>query len=78
MDVDELEAWLVAGQRIVELQDGLLKAHAELERRATHDALTGIRNRGGLLEILGRELGHSIRTNRPRASCFSTSTTSRR
>ena len=62
VDVDELEAWLVAGQRIVELQDGLLKAHAELERRATHDALTGIRNRGSMLEILGRELRRSIRT----------------
>jgi diguanylate cyclase (GGDEF)-like protein len=62
VDVDELEAWLVAGQRIVELQDGLLKAHAELERRATHDALTGIRNRGSLMEILGRELRRSIRT----------------
>ena len=62
VDVDELEAWLVAGQRIVELQDRLLKAHAELERRATHDALTGVRNRGSLLEILGRELRRSIRT----------------
>jgi diguanylate cyclase (GGDEF)-like protein len=62
VDVDELEAWLVAGQRIVELQDGLLKAHAELERRATHDALTGVRNRGSLLEILGRELRRSLRT----------------
>ncbi len=62
VDVDELEAWLVAGQRIVELQDGLLKAHAELERRATHDSLTGIRNRAGTLEILGRELRRSIRT----------------
>ena len=62
VDVDELEAWLVAGQRIVELQDGLLKAHAELERRATHDALTGIRNRGSLMEIIGRELRRSIRT----------------
>jgi len=62
VDVDELEAWLVAGQRIVELQDGLLKAHAELERRATHDALTGVRNRGSLMEILGRELRRSIRT----------------
>jgi diguanylate cyclase (GGDEF)-like protein len=62
VDVDELEAWLVAGQRIVELQDRLLKAHAELERRATHDALTGVRNRGSMVEILGRELKRSIRT----------------
>ena len=45
VDPDELEAWLVAGQRIVELQDRMLKIQAELERRATHDVLTGARNR---------------------------------
>jgi diguanylate cyclase (GGDEF)-like protein len=44
------------------LQDGLLKAHAELERRATHDALTHVRNRGSMLEILAREIRRSIRT----------------
>jgi diguanylate cyclase (GGDEF)-like protein len=65
VDADELEAWLVAGQRIVDLQDRLLKVQAELEQRATHDALTGVRNRGSLLEILGRELRRTRRTNSP-------------
>lgn len=65
VDPDELEAWLVAGQRIVELQDRLLKIQAELERRATHDVLTGARNRGSLLEILGRELKRTQRTKSP-------------
>jgi two-component system, cell cycle response regulator len=65
VDPDELEAWLVSGQRIVDLQDRLLKAQAELEQRATHDALTGVRNRGSLLEILGRELRRTKRTGSP-------------
>jgi diguanylate cyclase (GGDEF)-like protein len=65
VDADELEAWLVAGQRIVDLQDRLLKVQAELEQRATHDALTGVRNRGSLLEILGREMRRTRRTNSP-------------
>ena len=65
VDADELEAWLVAGQRIVELQDRLLKVQAELEQRATHDALTGVRNRGSLLEILGRELRRTRRVGTP-------------
>ena len=55
----------MANQRIVELQDRLLKAQAELEQRATHDALTGIKNRGSLLEILGRELRRTRRTGSP-------------
>jgi diguanylate cyclase (GGDEF)-like protein len=67
VDADELEAWLVAGQRIVDLQDRLLKVQAELEQRATHDALTGVRNRGSLLEILGRELRRTRRTGSPTA-----------
>jgi two-component system, cell cycle response regulator len=62
VDADELEAWLVAGQRIVELQDRMLRIQAELERRATHDVLTGARNRASLLEILGRELKRTQRT----------------
>jgi diguanylate cyclase (GGDEF)-like protein len=62
VDPDELEAWLVAGQRIVELQDRMLRIQAELERRATHDVLTSARNRASLLEILARELKRTQRT----------------
>jgi len=64
-DPDELEAWLVAGQRVVELHDRELEGRAELERRATHDLLTGTRNRGSLLEILGREICRTRRTSFP-------------
>jgi diguanylate cyclase (GGDEF)-like protein/PAS domain S-box-containing protein len=32
------------------------RAHEELQRRATFDALTGCHNRGSILELLGREL----------------------
>jgi diguanylate cyclase (GGDEF)-like protein len=65
VDADELEAWLVAGQRVVEVHDRLQSAEAELARNVTHDALTGARNRGSLLEILGRELRRSRRTRSP-------------
>jgi diguanylate cyclase (GGDEF)-like protein len=65
VDSDELEAWLVAGQRIVDLQDRLLQAQQELELRATHDGLTGVRNRASLLEILGREIKRTVRTKTP-------------
>jgi two-component system, cell cycle response regulator len=46
----------------VELQDRLLRIQVELERRATHDVLTGVRNRASLLEILARELKRTQRT----------------
>ncbi len=65
VEADELEAWLVAGQRVVELRDRLQAAQVELERVVTHDALTGLRNRGSLLEVLGRELRRSRRTKSP-------------
>ena len=36
---------------------GLLETREELRFRATHDALTGIANRGVILEALGRDIG---------------------
>ncbi len=62
---DELEAWVNAGTRIVHLQDNLLKAHAELERRATHDYLTGVYNRRAVIDELSRELQRGARTGSP-------------
>jgi diguanylate cyclase (GGDEF)-like protein len=64
-DLQELQMRVRAGQRILDLQTNLLQAQAELHRQATHDALTGIWNRGAILEILHRELERSRRDGQP-------------
>jgi two-component system, cell cycle response regulator len=53
-DEQELRVRLRAGRRIVELQEAL-------RVQATRDALTGVRNRGAILEFLGRELARGVR-----------------
>ena len=60
-DAPELRARLHVGQRILQLQDGLMAAGAELLFRATHDSLTGISNRGVILDILRREYSRQVR-----------------
>lgn len=65
VDADALEAWLLAGLRVVESRDRLQTTQTELEQSVTHDALTGLRNRGSLLEVLGRELRRTRRTKSP-------------
>lgn len=59
-DAPELRARLHVGQRILDLQRSLIETREELRFRATHDALTGIANRGVILEEAGRE--HSRRS----------------
>ncbi|HXN72818.1 MAG TPA: diguanylate cyclase [Candidatus Acidoferrales bacterium] len=54
-DAQELRARLHVGQRILQLQDGLMVASAELFFRATHDSLTGIATRDVILDALRRE-----------------------
>lgn len=51
-DQQELNVRLRAGRRIIDLQDELLRAQAALRYQATHDALTGVTNRGRITEIL--------------------------
>ena len=63
VDADVLEAWLLAGQRIVDLHDRLVSVQSELARRALHDGLTGLKNRGATLEALRAELSRSLRVN---------------
>jgi two-component system, cell cycle response regulator len=60
-DAPELRARLHVGQRILQLQDGLMAAGEELLFRATHDSLTGISNRGVILDILHREHSRQVR-----------------
>jgi diguanylate cyclase (GGDEF)-like protein len=67
-DPHELRARLRAGSRIIELQQQLLLAQEQLRVEATHDSLTGLWNRGAILEILQREIARSIRQKTPIAA----------
>jgi two-component system cell cycle response regulator len=60
-DRSELRARLRASNRILTLQDDQMRAHEQLRYQATHDALTGIFNRGEILEMLRRELERGAR-----------------
>lgn len=53
-DQQELNVRLRAGRRIIDLQDELLKAQSALRHQATHDALTGVKNRRYITEVLDR------------------------
>lgn len=57
-DPDELQARIRSGKRILELQMRLIE-------QATHDALTGLWNRGAVLDLLDREIARSSREERP-------------
>lgn len=64
-DLQELEVRLRAGRRIVLLQDQLLDAQGELERRALYDSLTNVKNRGAILDVLSRNLARAARSGKP-------------
>jgi diguanylate cyclase (GGDEF)-like protein len=64
-DAHELRARLHVGQRIIELQDALMAAREALRFRATHDFLTGLPNRGEILDVLRRELLRGLRGGTP-------------
>ena len=61
----ELRVRLRAGRRIVELQDELLKTREALRVQATHDSLTGLKNRGMIYERLCVEAARSAREHTP-------------
>jgi diguanylate cyclase (GGDEF)-like protein len=62
-NAEELQVRIRAGRRISELEQ-------KLRLKATHDALTGIYNRGTLLEILEKELVRHGRDARPVSIIF--------
>jgi diguanylate cyclase (GGDEF)-like protein len=64
-DKSELRARLRACNRILTLQDGQIQAQELLRFQATHDLLTGIWNRGAILETLRRELDRAARSETP-------------
>jgi two-component system cell cycle response regulator len=63
----ELRVRLRAGQRILDLQSELMATREALRVQATHDSLTGLPNRGAILDILQTELSRASRESRPLA-----------
>jgi two-component system cell cycle response regulator len=57
----ELKARLRVGIRLLELEDTLVQAREAMRFKATHDALTGVWNRGTILETLNREINRAQR-----------------
>lgn len=63
----ELRARIAVGLRTLELQNRLNIANNMLTHRADHDELTGLRNRGSVLEALDKEIIRTQRTKEPLA-----------
>ncbi len=61
-DINELRARVRSGKRILELQEALLRTQEALEFEAAHDPLTGLWNRGAILDLLHREVQRHQRT----------------
>ena len=66
-DAMELRIRLRSGERVIALQEHLLEAQAALRFEAAHDRLTGLWNRGSILDHLHRELTRSRREKAPLA-----------
>ena len=61
-NAEELHARLRAGGRILALQRELISAREQLRFHATHDPLTGVWNRKGIVDFLTQELARAHRT----------------
>lgn len=61
----ELKVRLRAGRRVIELQEQLVRARESLRFEAMHDSLTGLLNRGAVLEQLSKELVRASRRGAP-------------
>jgi two-component system, cell cycle response regulator len=66
-NVEELKARLRSGLRILHLEDRLVEAREEMRFKATHDALTGLWNRGVITELLEGELTRAHRERKSTA-----------
>jgi two-component system, cell cycle response regulator len=61
----ELKARLLVGKRILDLQEELVSARESMRHAATHDSLTGLMNRGEIVDMLERELERARREKKP-------------
>jgi diguanylate cyclase (GGDEF)-like protein len=59
----ELKARIFAANRIVDLHKKFIHVQNQLKQQATHDFLTGLWNRSGILDILHKELNRAQRDN---------------
>jgi two-component system, cell cycle response regulator len=59
----ELKGRLRAGTRVLELEERLIATSDSLRIQATHDSLTGLFNRGAIVDVLQRELARAVRAN---------------
>jgi diguanylate cyclase (GGDEF)-like protein len=64
LDQVELRARLRSGERVLDLQERLLRTQEALRHQASHDHLTGLRNRRMILEELASELSRASREQR--------------
>jgi diguanylate cyclase (GGDEF)-like protein len=60
-DAGQLRARLRSGERVLTLEANLLEAQAALKHQATHDRLTGLWNRGMVVDHLERTLSQAER-----------------
>lgn len=54
--LEELRARLHTGERILQLEDNLIRAREEMRFGATHDALTLLLNRGAIVQALRKQM----------------------
>jgi diguanylate cyclase (GGDEF)-like protein len=66
-DALELRARLRPGERVIDLQEGLIQAREALRELAIRDSLTGLWNRRMILDQLGSELSRARREGKPLA-----------
>ena len=64
-DAGELKVRLRAATRILNLQEDLLSAQEALRLQATHDSLTGLKNRHAILSVMTEEIERSKRETKP-------------
>jgi diguanylate cyclase (GGDEF)-like protein len=57
----ELKARIRVGLRLLQLEDNLVQAREAMRFKATHDPLTGVWNRGAILETLEKEIWRARR-----------------
>lgn len=64
-EASELRVRILAAKRIVELQQQLLTAQQQLRDQAMHDSMTGVFNRGAIIDHLTSELCRTDRRHTP-------------